>query len=112
MTTTAATTQPARQNVNWLLLLLKARTFVALILVLAYFSVMAPNFLSTANAVLVSKHVAINAFLAIGMTFVIITGGIDLSVGAVVGLCGMVAGWLHPLRFRSRVRMVHPVQHV
>ena len=41
-----------------------------------------------------SKHVALNAFLAIGMTFVIITGGIDLSVGSIVGLCGMVAGWL------------------
>lgn len=92
--TTTTETAPARPQINWLLLLLKARTFVALILVLGYFSIMAPNFLSTANAVLVSKHVAINAFLAIGMTFVIITGGIDLSVGAVVGLCGMVAGWL------------------
>jgi erythritol transport system permease protein len=38
--------------------------------------------------------VALNAFLAIGMTFVIITGGIDLSVGSIVGLCAMVAGWL------------------
>ncbi|MCB1330968.1 MAG: ABC transporter permease [Maritimibacter sp.] len=93
MTSTTANA-PARGQVNWLLLLLKARTFVALILVLAYFSIMAPNFLSAANAVLVGKHVAINAFLAIGMTFVIITGGIDLSVGSVVGLCGMVAGWL------------------
>ena len=41
-----------------------------------------------------SKHVALNAFLAIGMTFVIVTGGIDLSVGSIVGLCGMVAGGL------------------
>lgn len=79
---------------NWLLVILQLRTFVALILVLAYFSVMAPNFLSVANAVIVSKHVALNAFLAIGMTFVIITGGIDLSVGSIVGLCAMVAGWL------------------
>jgi erythritol transport system permease protein len=79
---------------NWLLLLLKLRTFVALILVLGFFSFAAPNFLTMANAVIVSKHVAINAFLAIGMTFVIITGGIDLSVGSIVGLCGMVAGYL------------------
>jgi erythritol transport system permease protein len=77
-----------------LLLLLRLRTFVALILVFAFFAVMAPNFLSTANAVIISKHVALNAFLAIGMTFVIITGGIDLSVGSIVGLCAMVAGWL------------------
>ena len=79
---------------NWLLLLLELRTYVALILVFTYFAIMAPNFLTVDNAVLISKHVAINAFLAIGMTFVIITGGIDLSVGSVVGLCGMVAGYL------------------
>jgi erythritol transport system permease protein len=79
---------------NWLLVVLQLRTFVALILVLVFFSVMAPNFLTAANAVIVSKHVALNAFLAIGMTFVIITGGIDLSVGSIVGLCAMVAGWL------------------
>ncbi|MBY6049744.1 ABC transporter permease [Vannielia litorea] len=85
--------QPAAQ-VNWLLLLLKARTFVALILVFTYFAIAAPNFLSVANAVLISKHVAINAFLAIGMTYVIITGGIDLSVGSVVGLTAMIAGYL------------------
>lgn len=76
------------------LLLLKARTFIALILVFAFFAVAAPNFLSAANMVIMSKHVALNAFLAIGMTFVIISGGIDLSVGSIVGLCGMVAGWL------------------
>ena len=40
------------------------------------------------------KHIAINAFLALGITFVIITAGIDLSIGATLGLCGMIAGWL------------------
>lgn len=96
MNTRVATASAASQqaNLNWLLLLLKARTFVALIIVFVFFAVAAPNFLSTANAILVSKHVAINAFLAIGMTFVIITGGIDLSVGSIVGLTGMIAGWL------------------
>ena len=79
---------------NLLLLLLHLRTFVALILVFTFFSAAAPNFMSTANAVIVSRHVALNALLAIGMTFVIITGGIDLSVGSIVGLCGMMAGWL------------------
>lgn len=79
---------------NALLILLKARTFIALILVFAFFAFNAPNFLSTANMVIMSKHVALNAFLAIGMTFVIVSGGIDLSVGSIVGLCGMVAGYL------------------
>ena len=77
-----------------LLTLLKLRTFIALIAVFVFFSIMAPNFLTPENMILISKHVALNAFLAIGMTFVIITGGIDLSVGSIVGLCGMVAGGL------------------
>ena len=76
------------------MLVLKLRTFIALIVIATFFSILAPNFLSMANLVIMSKHVAINAFLAIGMTFVIITGGIDLSVGSIVGLAGMVAGLL------------------
>ena len=84
----------AAGNSNALLVLLKARTFIALILVTAFFAAFAPNFLSAANLVIMSKHVALNAFLAIGMTFVIVSGGIDLSVGSIVGLCGMVAGYL------------------
>ena len=74
--------------------LLKARTFIVLIVLLIFFSVAADNFL-TANALLtVAKHVALYGILAIGMTYVIITGGIDLSVGSVVGLAGMIAGGL------------------
>jgi erythritol transport system permease protein len=75
-------------------MLLHMRTFVALILVFAFFAIAAPNFLSTGNMLIISKHVALNALLAIGMTFVIIAGGIDLSVGSIVGLCAMVAGYL------------------
>ncbi|WP_427023628.1 ABC transporter permease [Aureimonas ureilytica] len=85
---------PGGNDASLVLLLLKARTFIALIAVIAFFSFAAPNFLSTANLIIMSEHVALNAFLAIGMTFVIITGGIDLSVGSIVGLCGMVAGYL------------------
>ncbi|HEV7249283.1 MAG TPA: ABC transporter permease [Shinella sp.] len=77
-----------------LLTLMKLRTFIALFAVIVFFSIFAPNFLSTANMILMSKHATQNAFLAIGMTFVIITGGIDLSVGSIVGLCGMIAGGL------------------
>ncbi|MCD2183773.1 ABC transporter permease [Rhizobium sp. TRM96647] len=91
--TTTQNTQ-AGDGGSMLLTLMKLRTFIALFAVIAFFSVFAPNFLSTANLILMSKHVALNAFLAMGMTFVIITGGIDLSVGSIVGLCGMVAGGL------------------
>jgi erythritol transport system permease protein len=90
---TARTTAPSGSG-SLLLTLMKARTFIALIAVILFFSLVVPTFLSTANLILMSKHVALNAFLAMGMTFVIITGGIDLSVGSIVGLCAMVAGFL------------------
>jgi erythritol transport system permease protein len=73
---------------------LRLRAFIALAVVTLVFSLLSPEFLTTGNLSILVKHVAINAILAIGMTFVIISGGIDLSVGSVVGFCGMVAGLL------------------
>ena len=49
-----------------------------------------PGFFSRANLTTILLHVSINAILALGLTFVIITAGIDLSVGSVVGLAGVV----------------------
>ena len=74
--------------------LLRGRAFIALILVVSVFTLLSPGFLSAGNIVIMMKHVAINAIIAIGMTFVILTGGIDLSVGSVVGMIAMVAGLL------------------
>lgn len=91
---TAGAVPQKQSSQSALLLILKLRTFIALIAVTLFFAFMAPNFVSVANAVIISKHVAINAILAIGMTYVILTGGIDLSVGSIVGLTGMVAGGL------------------
>jgi erythritol transport system permease protein len=72
--------------------LLRGRAFIALILVTVVFSVLAPQFMTAANLVIMSKHAAINGLLAIGMTFVILTAGIDLSVGSIVGMVAMIAG--------------------
>jgi erythritol transport system permease protein len=80
--------------VRAILFLLRARAFVVLLLLLALFSWLAPSFLTANNLAILAKHVAISAILAIGMTFVVLTGGIDLSVGSVAGLGGMVAGYL------------------
>ena len=74
------------------LLLLKGRTFIALAILLVYFSFRAPNFTEWGSVVLMVKHASVYGLLALGMTMVIITGGIDLSVGSVVGLTGMIAG--------------------
>jgi len=91
---TDTTAAAAPQGVGLLALLLKLRALIALAVVVAFFSVMAPNFLSGSNFLIMFKHVAITAILAIGMTYVILTGGIDLSVGSIAGLAGMVAGAL------------------
>lgn len=48
-------------------------------------------FLSNENTLIVLRQVSINGILAIGMTFVIITAGVDLSVGSVLALSGIVA---------------------
>ena len=77
-----------------LLLLFRARAILVLVLLLLLFSAMAPAFLTVNNLSILVKHVAISALLAIGMTFVILSGGIDLSVGSVAGLGGMVAGYV------------------
>jgi erythritol transport system permease protein len=74
--------------------LLRGRAFIALILVLVVFTSMSPQFMSIENIGIMSKHVAITAIIAIGATFVILTAGIDLSVGAIVGLTAMIAGGL------------------
>ncbi len=79
---------------NMVLLLLKLRTFIALFIILAFFSLSVDGFLATSSLIIMVKHIAINALLALGITFVIITAGIDLSIGAILGFCGMVAGWL------------------
>lgn len=51
-----------------------------------------PNFLTVNNLRNVALQVAVNGILATGMTMVIITGGIDLSVGSVLALAGVIAG--------------------
>src|SRR5215472_2395973 len=81
-------------SVRLLLLLLRGRAILVLILLVILFSLLAPSFLTTNNLAILTKHVAIAAMLAIGMTFVVLTGGIDLSVGSIAGLGGMVAGLL------------------
>jgi len=85
------------RNWGWadvVLLLLKLRALVVLVALLVLFTALTPTFLTTNNLSILAKHVSINALLAVGMTFVVITAGIDLSVGSIAGLAGMVAGGL------------------
>lgn len=81
-------------KINWGTLAVEGRALFALILIIIVFSFLTPNFLTFDNLLIMTRHVALNAILAIGMLMVILNGGIDLSVGSIVGLSGVTAGWL------------------
>lgn len=68
--------------------------FIGLFLIIAVISILNPDFLSTSNLLNVLRQVSINALIAFGMTFVILTGGIDLSVGAILAFSGAVTASL------------------
>lgn len=92
---TQARSSGAGYGISIRLFILQFRTFIALFLLFAFFAIYSPDaFLNSDNLIILTKQVALNAIMGVGMTFVILTGGIDLSVGSIVGLCGMVAGAL------------------
>lgn len=71
---------------------LREYALVAVTLVVALvFAVIAPGFFSVQNLVNIALSIAVTGILAVGMTAVMVTGGIDLSVGSVVALSGVVA---------------------
>ena len=69
------------------MLLPKLAIVLILFLLIGLWSVLSPAFFTTNNLLLIIKQVTIYGILAIGMTLVIITGGIDLSVGSIVAIC-------------------------
>ena len=68
----------------------EAGVAVALVLIVIFFSFAAPYFATPENFLKIFVQIGINTVLASGMTFVILTGGIDLSVGSVLALCTVV----------------------
>ncbi len=78
---------------NWLSSLLASQTFwvfIAVILACVFLSFATNSFATTKNLYNITRNVTFVAIIALGMTMVIITGGIDLSVGSVLCLCSMV----------------------
>ncbi len=65
--------------------------FLALILLMTVVTIFAPNFMSGSNLYLVSRQISFVAIVAYGELFVILTGGIDLSVGSIMGLSGVIS---------------------
>lgn len=70
----------------------KAVAFAVLVALLAFFSLFATNFAMGANMVGIMQATAVNGVLGVAVTFVIISGGIDLSVGTMMTLTAVMAG--------------------
>lgn len=68
-------------------------SLIGLIALFIIITVIRPRFISGANLRNVFRNASINGLLAIGMTFVVLTGGIDLSVGAIMGCAGMYSAY-------------------
>ena len=69
-------------------------TLLGLVVIVAVFAVLTPNFLTERNIVNILQQSSINACVALGMTLVIIAGGIDLSVGPTAAMSAVVAAAL------------------
>lgn len=66
--------------------------FASLILLVLVFSFASPNFMQTSNILAILQATSVNGVLAVAATLVIITGGIDLSVGTLMTFCAVIAG--------------------
>lgn len=60
-----------------------------LVVIMIFFTIMKPKFFTMDNMMNMLRQTSVNGLLAIGMTFVVLTGGIDLSVGSILGAAGM-----------------------
>ena len=69
----------------------KMRPLLGLIIFSVIISILSPRFLTKSNLLNVFRQTSINAIIAAGMTFVILTSGIDLSVGSILGFSGAIA---------------------
>ncbi|BAS58073.1 MULTISPECIES: ABC transporter permease subunit [Leptolyngbya] len=72
---------------NWLQI---AGILPILVIICILFSILTPNFPTAGNVVNIFRQASINIVLATGLTFVILTGGIDLSVGSILGVSAVV----------------------
>ncbi|MBB5221232.1 inositol transport system permease protein [Amaricoccus macauensis] len=85
------TSDDTRPGVNAFGLLKRFGPLLFLAVLMVIFTIMNPNFLNPINLFNVLRQISITGLIALGMTFVILTAGIDLSVGSLLALCGMIA---------------------
>ncbi|GAB6168688.1 ribose ABC transporter permease [Clostridium carnis] len=75
-------------NINFKETVSKYKSLIGLVLLCVIITFVAPAFLTLSNITNVFTQVSVNAIIAVGMTFVILTGGIDLSVGSTLAISG------------------------
>lgn len=92
MTDTAIAKSPAGSGLLTIATLQKAVAFAVLILLLLFFSIFAPNFAAWNNMINIMQATAVNGVLGVAVSFVIISGGIDLAVGTMMTLTAVMAG--------------------
>lgn len=88
-----------RRQDNWTLIGL----VVTLVVMMIIFTFASPYFLTTRNFVNIGQAISIRGLIAIGMTIVLITGGLDLSIAAVAAVSGMVAAAMINLKIPGEV---------
>ena len=93
-TTTIAQAETSKSTFFTVAMLQKAVAFAVLLLLVAFFSLASPVFFSWLNAVNIMTATAVNAVLGIACTLVIISAGIDLSVGTLMTFCAIICGTL------------------
>lgn len=74
--------------------LMEQKSLIALLILIAIVSVLSPNFFTMNNIFNILQQTSVNAIMAAGMTLVILTSGIDLSVGSLLALTGVIAASL------------------
>lgn len=79
---------------SWKNTVLKNKPFIVLLILCIVMAIINDRFFTWSNLITVLRQTSINAVIATGMTFAILIGGIDLSVGSVLAICGAIAASL------------------
>jgi ribose transport system permease protein len=72
----------------------KFQSLIALFILCLIISLLSDKFLTATNLWNVMRQISVNICISVGMTLVVLTAGIDLSVGSVLALCGAITGRL------------------
>lgn len=86
--------------------ILKFQSIIGLVLICVVLSFLTPRFLTVTNLFNVLRQTSLNAIMAVGLTFVILTGGIDLSVGSILAFSGVSAATVAQMGLPAPVAMM------